>query len=392
MKQYRQRVFEIIEVGYSSDRISRGYDLVAALAILANLTAELLGTVENIRLQYETILSAVEIVTLAFFAVDYVLRLWTSNILHPNKTPLRALLSYCFSFTGLIDLLCFLPQLLHAFFPGGAIAFRLFRLVRIFRLFRVNAYYDALNVIGEVFKNKSRQLISSVFIILVLMLGASLCMYSLEHDAQPEAFRDAFSGIWWATSTLLTVGYGDIYPITTWGRIFGIIIAFLGVGVVAIPTGIISAGFVEQLSRIKELDAFSREEDVHFLQVILRPDDPWVERTLAELTLPKSLTAAAIVRGESVRTPQQTEKLCAGDVLLLCSDAVKDNLFCEMKEELLIEHHPWIGLSPDQLDISRKTDVLLVKREGRALLPEELTQLCAGDVVLLYTHRQKHTI
>ena len=121
------------------------------------------------------------------------------------------------------------------------------RIIRIFRLFRINSYYDSLNVIGEVIAGKKQQLMSSVFIILMLMLGSSLCMYSLEHEAQPEVFQNAFSGIWWAASTLLTVGYGDIYPVTTLGKMFGIFITFLGVGMVAIPTGIISAGFVDQI-------------------------------------------------------------------------------------------------------------------------------------------------
>ena len=89
--------------------------------------------------------------------------------------------------------------------------------------------------------------------IVMLMIASSLCMYSIEHNAQPEAFKNAFSGIWWSVSTLLTVGYGDIYPITTLGKFMAIVIAFLGVGMVAIPTGIISAGFVEHYSRIKQL-------------------------------------------------------------------------------------------------------------------------------------------
>lgn len=147
----------------------------------------------------------------------------------------------------------------------------MFRVVRIFRLFRINAYYDSLNVITQVLTSKAQQLLSSVFIILVLMTASSLCMYSLEHDAQPQVFSNAFSGIWWAVSTLLTVGYGDIYPITTLGKIFGILITFLGVGTVAIPTGIISAGFVDQYSRIKRISEYGTEADIHFIRIHLTP-------------------------------------------------------------------------------------------------------------------------
>ena len=112
---------------------------------------------------------------------------------------------------------------------------------------------DALNVITEVIRRKRDQILSSVFIIVMLIIASSLCMYSLEHEAQPEVFKNAFSGIWWSVSTLLTVGYGDIYPVTVLGKMFSIIITFLGVGMVAIPTGILSAGFVEQYSLLRSL-------------------------------------------------------------------------------------------------------------------------------------------
>lgn len=99
-------------------------------------------------------------------------------------------------------------------------AFRMFRVMRFFRLFRINAYYDSFSVIAEVIDNKRQQLLSSVFIILVLMVASSLCTYSLEHEAQPDVFVNAFSGIWWSVSTLLTIGYGDIYPVTEVGKLF----------------------------------------------------------------------------------------------------------------------------------------------------------------------------
>ena len=101
----------------------------------------------------------------------------------------------------------FLP----VFFPAGAAVFKMFRVARIMRLFRINAYYDSLNAITDVITSKKQQLLSSVFVIFVLMLASSMCMYSLENKAQPEVFSNAFSGIWWSASTLLTVGYGSEY-------------------------------------------------------------------------------------------------------------------------------------------------------------------------------------
>ena len=123
----------------------------------------------------------------------------------------RATIRFLVSFDGIVDLLTIIP----AFFLSGFVIFRMLRVARVFHLFRLNAKYDSLNVITTVLYEKRNQIISSVFIVLILMLASSLCMYSVEHDAQPEVFRNAFSGIWWSMSTLLTVGYGDIYAITT---------------------------------------------------------------------------------------------------------------------------------------------------------------------------------
>ncbi|MGN0714614.1 MAG: potassium channel family protein, partial [Anaerovoracaceae bacterium] len=125
-------------------------------------------------------------------------------------------------------------------------------IVRILRVFRIHHYADPLHVIGDVINKKKGQLLSSSFIVLILMIAASLLMYSLEHEAQPEAFANAFSGFWWAANTLLTVGYGDVVPVTLAGKICGTVLTFLGVGMVAIPTGILSAGFMEQVSSLRQ--------------------------------------------------------------------------------------------------------------------------------------------
>lgn len=246
----KKRIFEIIQIGKDTDFVSRAFDFVIMGAILINLIIAIAETYPQME-PYEHWLYIAETVTVVLFTVEYGLRVWTANYLFPQRKRSSAIRRYVLSLSGIVDLLSFLPFYLPFFFPSGIVAFRIFRVVRILRLFRVNRYYDALNVITRVLERKKNQLLSSVFIILVLMVAASLCMYSLEHKAQPEVFANAFSGFWWAVSTLLTVGYGDIYPITLAGRLFGTVITFLGVGMVAIPTGILSAGFVEQMSELQ---------------------------------------------------------------------------------------------------------------------------------------------
>lgn len=323
-EQKRKRLFEIVEVGNDIDSISRGYDFLNTFLIILNLTVSILYTFDSIKQQFGSWLLLLEHVTVAFFFIDYILRLLTAKYLQPDLSEPKALLKYVLSFTGIIDLLSFLPYYLPIFFPSGAIAFRMFRIVRIFRLFRINAYYDSLNVIAEVLNNKKQQLLSSAFIILVLMLASSLCMYSLEHEAQPEVFSNAFSGIWWAASTLLTVGYGDIYPITTMGKVFGILITFLGVGLVAIPTGIISAGFVDQYSRAKRMNGSGQGENLRFIQVRLDSKDPWTGHTVSELNLPEGITLAFIRRDGKNLIPRKDIILKTGDLLILGAESFQN--------------------------------------------------------------------
>jgi voltage-gated potassium channel len=381
----RKRVSEIIEVGYDQDWLSRLYDLINALAIVANLAASILYTFEAVRLPFGWLVLTLEQVTVAFFAVDYCLRLWTARALFPGLSEPRAVLKYALSFSGVVDLLSFLPYYLPFFFPAGAVAFRMFRVVRIFRLFRINAYYDSLNVITQVITSKGQQLLSSVFIILVLMLASSLCMYSLEHEAQPQVFTNAFSGIWWSVSTLLTVGYGDIYPITTVGKLFGIIISFLGVGMVAIPTGIISAGFVDQYSRIKRLSEYAHESDIHFIKVSLLPKDPWVGKTIVELGLPAGVIVAAIQRNRKIVVPRGSVELRAGDTLVLGAKSLGNDKHIDLKEMVLRSQNPWNGLPIRELDISRQTIIVMVRRKGNILIPNGDLVLKEGDSIILYT-------
>ena len=248
----KKRIFEIIQVGGDNDRKSRMFDFVLVAAIVINLFIALFSTFEA-SAGYKEAMHFVELTTVIFFTVEFALRLWTADYLYPDtKDGYLAAVAFFFSPSGIVDFLAFFPFYLPDVLPFGIVAFRIFRVIRIFKLFRVTKYQDSLNVITEVVARRKNQLISSVFLVLILMISASILMYGIEHEAQPDVFRNAFSGFWWSTSTLLTVGYGDIYPITTLGKVIGIILTFLGVGMVAVPTGILSAGFIEHLSEIEE--------------------------------------------------------------------------------------------------------------------------------------------
>ena len=386
----RRRVSEIIEVGTADDFVSRAYDFTGTAIVIINLIVTVMYTFDRMEAQYGPLLLTIEAFTVAFFAVDYGLRVWTAQFIRPGMPERRAVWKYMTSFTGVVDLLSWLPYYLPFFFPAGAAVFRILRVVRIFRLFQINAYYDSLNVIGEVINSKRQQLFSSVFIILVLMLASSLCMYSLENEAQPEVFSNAFSGIWWSVSTLLTVGYGDIYPITIPGKIMGIFISFLGVGMVAIPTGIISAGFVDQYSRLKRMSEYAHEDDVLFIKIHLRRGDSWVDKNIKDLKLPYGVIVAMVRRGRENIVPRGDVRLRANDTIILGAEAVKDDTHVDLKEVVLGRHSPWNGQRVMDLDISRQTIIVMVKRNGKVLVPNGDLVLLEGDCVILYSQERMH--
>ena len=303
----RRRVFEIIQIGRVNDLPSRIFDVCLVAVILLNILAMFLETFEELA-AWHGVFEAIELITVTLFCVEYALRIWTADYLYPGVSRGKAILRFLRSYDGVIDLLTILPF----FFLSGFVVFRMLRVVRIFHLFRINTRYDSFNVIKSVLYEKRNQIASSVFIIVTLMLAASLCMYSVEHEAQPDAFKNAFSGIWWSMSTILTVGYGDISPVTPMGQVMGIIIAFLGVGAVAVPTGIISAGFVE---RYTEMQASSDPRDLNIQTVYIDFDSKWIGMTAKEIEEEFGVSILVVRRGMSKILPREDFRVMRGDAL-----------------------------------------------------------------------------
>lgn len=387
-ERMRYHAFRMVSVGVVDEPVNQAYDVISTIALIVNLLVVVLNTFDNLEAKFGDLFAILEHITVFFFAVDYVLRIYTAKYLYPDVSPEKAMVKYIFSFAGIVDMLSFLPFYLPIFFPSGASVFRFFRVARIMRLFRINAYYDSLNVITEVIASKKTQLLSSVFIILILMVASSLCMYSVENAAQPDVFENAFSGIWWSASTLLTVGYGDIYPITTMGKALGILISFLGVGMVAIPTGIISAGFVEQYTRLKKIGE-SIEEDIKFIHLRLNHKDAWVGKMVKETQLPHGAVIAVVQRGDETIVPRGDVVLQAGDRLIIGAEALKDDADVDIKEIILGRDHEWNGVALRDLDISRQTFIIMVRRSGRTLVPRGELVFRAGDEVMLYTKKKE---
>ena len=250
-QRVKRTVFEVIQSSAASGReriASRIFDDVIMALIVFSVVSVFICTF-SIPDWLFRILIRIEFVSIIVFVIEYALRIWTANLLYPELDPVRARIRYITSPMAIIDLIAILPAILPFLHLYNLVGVRVFRLVRLLRVFKLNRYSDALAAIGEVFRSKSQQMVASVFFVFMILILASLLIYYAEHDAQPDQFANAFSGLWWAVATLTTVGYGDIYPITPLGRFLGAIIAILGIGMVAVPTSILSAGFMETLEK-----------------------------------------------------------------------------------------------------------------------------------------------
>lgn len=180
------------------------------------------------------------------FGVEYLARLWIADLVYPIMKPGRARLRYVLSPMGLIDLAAFAPGLLVLAVPVSPSALNVARIIRLLRLVKLSRYMRGLQSIGRVFRKRRGEIVAAFMVLGLLTITASVLMYELEHPVQPEKFDSVFTGLYWAMTTITSTGYGDLVPITAAGRFVGFWTMVLSIGVVAIPGGIFSAGFVAE--------------------------------------------------------------------------------------------------------------------------------------------------
>lgn len=244
----KRRVYEVLEVARPGDRLSRVFD-VAILALIAlNVVALILGTVASISFRIGIALQMIETVSVLLFTGEYLLRIWSCTENPGYSRPVTGRLRYASHFLVVVDLIAILPFYLPALLPGLDLRFvRAVRLLRVFRVLKLGRYSAALQSFGRVFVAKRGELAVTGFVMALLLVISSSALYYIENPAQPEVFSSIPATMWWAVATLTTVGYGDICPVTPLGKVVASFIAILGIGMFAIPTGVLSAGFAEEL-------------------------------------------------------------------------------------------------------------------------------------------------
>ena len=249
----KQKIWEIVEAVEHSNQKGKFYDwfdISILILISLNVVAVILETVQWIHQDYGHFLYWFEILSVAVFSVEYILRVWSVTSQEKFSKPFSGRIKFILTPMAMIDLIAILPFFL-TFLSLDLRFIRTIRLFRLFRVFKFVRYSNSLRLFGNVIKHKKEELIVTATIMFVLVILTSSFIYLAEHEAQPDKFTDIPSSMWWAIVTLTTVGYGDVFPVTPMGKVFAAIIAILGIGMFALPTGILGASFVEEIDKMK---------------------------------------------------------------------------------------------------------------------------------------------
>jgi voltage-gated potassium channel len=257
MGELRRRAYAILENVADGPAARRLNGLLIAL-IIANVAAIVLGSVTAIGARHRVLFAAFEWLSILLFTFEYILRVWAAVERGDGRyrAPVWGRLRYMLSPLALIDLLAILPFYLAFLVP---VDLRFMRIFRLFLIFKLTRYHASMSLLGRVVRAEARPIAAALFVLSTLLMVAASFAFIAEHEAQPEVFASIPDAMWWAIVTMTTVGYGDMVPVTTFGKLIGGAIAVIGLGMVALPAGLLASGFSEQLHQRKR--AF--EDEVH---------------------------------------------------------------------------------------------------------------------------------
>jgi voltage-gated potassium channel len=245
----RKTIYRVLERSNRADKAGRFVDLALIILISINVISVTLETVDWIQQKYIAWFQFIEIFSVAAFTIEYLVRIWSSVEADPGQSPLNQRLRYVASPMAIIDLLAFAPFYLTFFV---VIDLRFLRVLRLLRIFKLTRYSSAMTMLMDVFKEEANAFFAGLFILLILLILAASGAYLVEHSVQPEKFGSIPDAMWWAIATLTTLGYGDVTPVTPLGKLFGAVVAVTGIGMAALPAGILASGLADQLRRKRE--------------------------------------------------------------------------------------------------------------------------------------------
>jgi voltage-gated potassium channel len=244
----RKRVYALLHRAQADSPAALWIETALLVLIFINTAALILESVPEINAHYSSLFYSLEFFSIIIFSLEYVLRVW-SCVENPKfEKPWSGRLRYMTTLMAIIDLLAILPFYV-AFLTVDLRFLRVIRLFRLFRLLKIARYLKAVRIIQTVMDEKKEQIYLTLMFIFFLLIIISTLMFYVENEAQPTVFSSIPASMWWGIETLTTVGYGDMLPVTTYGRILGGMISVLGIGLFALPAGILSSGLTEHLQK-----------------------------------------------------------------------------------------------------------------------------------------------
>jgi voltage-gated potassium channel len=250
-KSYKLRIYEILEAINPDDRMAEAVNLIMLVLVVLNVAAVVLETVESIYVIHKSLFHYFADISVIIFSIEYLLRIWSCDVAPEYRHPFFGRLQFALTPLALVDLLVILPTYAVLAFPTDHQLLRSLRLLWSFRLLKLRRYSESLRIIEDVIRAQQRELVMSFTAILFFLVLSSTVVFFLEHDAQPQRFPDIPATMWWAVLTMTTIG-DNFYPITPLGKLVGGLIIILGVATFALPTAILTSGFVEELERRRE--------------------------------------------------------------------------------------------------------------------------------------------
>lgn len=248
----KAKLYRILEEMPAGDKVGQIVNSILLTVIFLNTVASIIQTVNSISTLYGRFFYWFELISVILFSIEYLIRMWICTE-HPHfRAAMTGRLRHAILPLSLIDLLAILPFYLPMFFPFDLRFLRILRLLRIFRVLKLARYSESFQLLGRVIRRRAEELLVTLFTIIIILVLSSSIMYFVEHDISPNAFPDIPSALWWGVVTMTTIGYGDLFPISPLGKVIGSIVALLGIGLFALPAGILASGFVEEIQKRRE--------------------------------------------------------------------------------------------------------------------------------------------
>ncbi|RGE45959.1 ion transporter [Comamonas testosteroni] len=289
----RKFFFDYLHDEKNETRLSKIFNHLLIALIIGNVIAVLLESVNDIYKSYQLFFDVFENISIVIFTAEYILRFWCVVESKPEQSAWKTRWQWVSSPGAIIDLLAILPAYINFFVH---IDLRFLRILRLLRLLKLTRYFTSLQLLLRVIEREKGSFQAVVFILSILIVMSAAGVYVVENQAQPDVYSSIPASMWWAVVTLTTVGYGDVTPITPLGRALGAVITILGLGLAALPAGILASGIANELEARKQEIALKFQELLQSQKIDLLTNHAQIEEIRKQVGLTPEQTHDIVLR------------------------------------------------------------------------------------------------